>query len=102
MRRFGESTGAVTRRKAADHIIPSTSADVLKKLAEFISDKTPFTIRNNADSEGCSFRQRESMHAVVKSIRYTGDGIFLRFHGFSHVDSSIMRLMVFCTILWFS
>lgn len=32
MRRFGEFTGAVTCRKAADHIVPSTSSDVLKKL----------------------------------------------------------------------
>ena len=41
MRRFGEFTGAVTCRKAADHIVPSTSSDVLKKLAEFISDTSP-------------------------------------------------------------
>lgn len=66
---FGDFKNEVsTRPVPQDEIVPCSSSDLLKTFAGFVSNQTPFTVRNKADKDACTFSETGNLYEGLQIL----------------------------------
>ena len=108
MRRFGDFKHEVTRPKPQDEIVPCSAADLLNTFAGLFSSHTPFSVRNKADKDACSFSETgnlyEGLHILLNAVidniyalQTYDEYIVFAAHAYIIAQSSVTRALVEAT-----